>query len=87
MMGWYGGGMGWGGWLGMGLFSLLLVALIILLVVRLLPGTGWAGTDQGGAPRPESPEAILDRRFAQGEIDLETYQVQRAALAQARATK
>ena len=83
MMGWYGGGMGWAGWLGMGLFWLVLLAVIVLLVVRLLPGSG----PGAGAPRPDSPEEILDRRFAQGEIDLETYQKQRAALAQARGQK
>jgi len=86
MMGWYGGGMGWAGWLGMGLFWLGLIAVIVLLVVRLLPGAGPGGPGQGG-PRPDSPEEILDRRFAQGEIDVEAYQKQRAALAQARGPK
>ncbi len=87
MMGWYGGGMGWGGWFGMGLFWLLLLAVIVFLVVRLLPGAGQSGSGQGGGQRQESPEEILDRRFAQGEIDVETYQMQRAALVQARGTK
>ncbi|WP_030440564.1 hypothetical protein [Actinoplanes subtropicus] len=81
MMGWYGGGMGWAGWLGMSLFWLVLLAAIVLLVVWLLPGAGVTG--RGGRP-PESPEDMLDRRFARGEIDVETYQLQRAALAQAR---
>jgi len=89
MMGSYGGGMGWGSWLGMGLFWLLLLGVILFLVVRLLPGSGQGGAGQGGfdGRRLESPEEILDRRFAQGEIDVETYQVQRAALAQARGKK
>ena len=81
MMGWYGGGMGWGGWLAMGLFWLLLIVVIIVLVVRLLPSMrpdGRAHVDR------ELPEDILDRRFARGEIDQETYQQQREALAQAR---
>lgn len=79
MMG-YGWGTGWVGWLLMGLFWLVLLAMILFLVVRLLPGTG------GRASRPpeDTPEEILDKRFARGEIDLETYQAQRAALAQAR---
>lgn len=76
-----GWGMGWGGWLFMGLFWLVLLGLILFLVVRLLPGAGSAGT---GRPPEETPEDILDKRFARGEIDLDVYQAQRAALAQAR---
>jgi putative membrane protein len=83
MMGWYGGGMGWGGWLAMGLFWLLLLAVIVFAVVRLLPGAAQHGPGDDPANR-ESPEEILDRRFARGEIDLDTYQQQRAALAQHR---
>ncbi|MFI1991041.1 SHOCT domain-containing protein [Actinoplanes sp. NPDC020271] len=80
MMGWY-GGMGWGAWLGMGLFWLLLIVVIILLVVRLLPSMR---PDDRGNARRESPEDILDRRFARGEIDQETYLQQRQTLTQAR---
>ncbi|OJV76687.1 MAG: hypothetical protein BGO37_11720 [Cellulomonas sp. 73-92] len=79
MMGWYGMGTGWA-WLGMGLFWLVLLGVILYAVVRLLPSGGASRGDRG----PESPEDILDRRFARGEIDLETYQAQRAALRQAR---
>ncbi len=75
MMGWYGGGMGYGAWMFMGLFWLVLLGLIIWAVVRLLPN----GRD-GGRGEADSPEEILDRRFARGEIDLELYQVQRTAL-------
>lgn len=82
MMGWYGGGMGWSGWVFMGLFWVALLALIIWLVVKLLPGT--SSSTRQAPPQGESPLDILDRRFAQGEIDLETYQVQRAALIEAR---
>jgi putative membrane protein len=81
MMGWYGGGMGFGGWLLMGVFWLVLLGVILYLVVRLLPAGSGAGS---GRERPESPEEILDRRFARGEIDVETYQAQRAALVSAR---
>ncbi len=87
MMGWYGGGMGWGGWMFMGLFWLALLGVILYLVVRLLPAGGSGGRGTGiadGQGQLESPEDILDRRFARGEIDVEAYQVQRAALAQAR---
>lgn len=76
----YGWGVGWGEWLFMGVFWLVLLGVILYLVVRLLPPAG------GPARRHEedSPEEILDKRFARGEVDLETYQAQRAALAQAR---
>jgi putative membrane protein len=76
MMGWYGGGVGVLGMFAMGVFWLILLGLILWLVVRLLPGSG------SGTPRSagESPLEILDRRLARGEIDLETWQAQRAAL-------
>lgn len=80
-MGWYGGGMGLGAWMFMGTFWLVLLGVIIWLVVRLLPGR------PSGPPARESAEEILDKRFARGEIDLETYQTQRASLAQARSAK
>ena len=83
MMGWYGGGMGYGAWMFMGLFWLVLLAVVIWAVVRLLP----TRRDAGRSREVESPEEILDRRFARGELDLETYQVQRAALTAARGSR
>lgn len=77
MMG-YGWGMGWGGWVFMGLFWLLFLGVLLFLVIRLLPATGGFAR-----PREDTPEEILDKRFARGEIDLQTYQAQRAALTQA----
>jgi putative membrane protein len=79
MMGWYGPGMGWGAWFFMGLFWLALVVLIVWLVTRLLPSR-----HQPPVSGQDSPEEILDRRFARGEIDEETYRAQRTALAQTR---
>jgi putative membrane protein len=79
-MGW--GGMGVGGMIGMVVFWLVLIALIVWAVSRLLPGRH-VPTDRP-QPGQETAEEILDRRFARGEVDLETYQVQRAALASAR---
>jgi putative membrane protein len=76
MMGWYSGGMSLWAWVFMGTFWIALLALIVWLVVRLLPS---ANRSTGGGV--ESPEDILDRRFALGEIDEETYAAQRAALA------
>ncbi|NMM24026.1 MAG: hypothetical protein HHJ11_11090 [Phycicoccus sp.] len=81
MMGWYGGGgMGSFGWLGMGAFWLALILLVIWLVVRLLPGNGSGTTRDTG----ESALEILDRRLANGQIDVEPWQAQRAAILTAR---
>lgn len=84
MGGWYGGMMGgWGAMLGMGLLWIVLLAVIIWAVVRLLPDRR-TGTGAPDSTPHETPEQILDRRFARGEIDLETYRTQRDVLAQAR---
>jgi putative membrane protein len=76
MMGSYGNGMGSLGWLGMGVFWLLLLGLIAWLVMRLLPGS----TDQTSRPNGDSAADILDRRMARGEIDVSEWQTQRTAL-------
>ena len=80
MMGWYGNGMGLAPWLFMGTFWLALLALIVWLVVRLLPSRTRPAPDVN----PQSPEEIVDLRFARGEIDEQTYAAQRAALATTR---
>ena len=76
MMGWYGVGMGLSGWLFMGLFWAGLLVLVLWLVVRLLPSR-----ERPTAGGQDSPEEILDRRFARGQIDEQTYSAQRAVLA------
>jgi putative membrane protein len=76
MMGSYGNAMGSLGWLGMGVFWLLLLGLIVWLVMRLLPGT----TGRTSNPIGDSAAEILDRRMASGEIDVPAWQAQRAAL-------
>lgn len=91
MMDWYGGG---GSsfaplmWMMMGLFWIALIALIIFLVIRLLPGSGTTRAaslaPQPVSTAPESPEQILDRLFALGEIDEQTYRTRRTALAEMR---
>lgn len=79
--------MAWGAWIFIGLFWIVLIAAIIWLVVRLLP----SNSRDDAAPTPrrqssgqESALDILARRLAVGEIDLETYQAQRAALTEVR---
>lgn len=78
MMGSSGMGLGWYSW---GLFWLALLGLVIWAVVRLLPRRQQV---PGALAARETPEDILYRRFTRGEIDLETYQSQRAALARSR---
>ena len=76
MMGWYGNGMGSLGWLGMGVFWLILLGLIVWLVARLLPSSGDGRTRHTA----ESALEIIDRRLASGELDTQAWQAQRVAL-------
>ncbi len=70
-----------------GLFWVALIVLIVWLVTKVWPG---AGHTSGAAPRTttgvtgpmESPEQVLDRMFALGEIDEATYRGRRTALAE-----
>lgn len=82
MMG-YGFGMGVGGWIGMAVFWIALIALVVWLAVRALPGTRRDDADAGahpGAARSETPQDVLDRRLAAGEIDTATYESVRTSL-------
>lgn len=85
MMG-YGWGMGAGGWIAMTVFWVALIVLVVWLITRAFPdGQNRTGGRAGAGPH-ETPEQILDRRYAAGEIDLETYRTMRATLASARST-
>jgi putative membrane protein len=75
MMG-YGWGMGFAGWIFMVLFWIVVIGGVVWAVVTLLPGSR-AGT----RGQPETPEEILDRRFALGELDAEQYRRAREELA------
>jgi putative membrane protein len=75
MMGSYGNGLSSFGWLGMGVFWLLLLGLIVWLVLRLLPSSS-----RTSRPTGDSAAEILDRRMARGEIDVSEWQTHRAAL-------
>lgn len=70
MMWQYWGGYGWWMWIGMALFWIVVVGLIVAVVVWLA-NSGAGG--RFGPPRQESPEDILKRRYARGEIDDEEY--------------
>ena len=79
MMG-YGWGMGAGGWIAMAVFWIGLLVLIGWAGMRAFP----KGRDSDTGPRSETPDEILDRRFAAGELDTETYQSMRIALTSSR---
>ncbi|PIB03953.1 hypothetical protein B1C81_34865 [Streptomyces sp. HG99] len=76
------------GWAWMALLPLLWIVLIGLVVwaaVRLAqrPAGHHGGADRGKT-LVETPEDILDRRFATGEIDTDTYSEARKRLAEHR---
>ncbi|MGW1809730.1 SHOCT domain-containing protein [Streptomyces sp. NPDC002078] len=74
-----------GGWAWMALMPLLWIALIAVAVwagIRFAQHPTTRGEGTHGAPQPrETPEEILDRRFATGEIDADTYTEARQRLA------
>lgn len=58
-----------GGFLGMGLFWLVLAVVIFLLLNLLLRGSG-----RQSKPEQKSPLEILKERYARGEIDQAEYE-------------
>ena len=67
----------WWKWpmMGMGLFWILLIALVIAAVVwAVRSGSSSSRAGPPGEPRGESPEETLKRRYAQGEISREEYE-------------
>lgn len=84
MMG-YGWGMSMGGWIAMTVFWVALLVLIVWLVTRAFsPGGAERGTEQSWR---ESPDQVLDRRFAAGEIDEATYHRMRETLRSGRSPR
>lgn len=62
---------GWNGWWHMGFMWLFWVALIVIVVWLLVRGTS-GRPSTGGAQ--DSPEQILKRRYARGEVDKDEYE-------------
>ncbi|MBB3037143.1 SHOCT domain-containing protein [Hoyosella altamirensis] len=79
MYGWDGAG-----WLWMMLMPVLWIGLIVLIVWAVMRlAQGGPGPERGSSHR-ESPEEILDRRFALGEIDADEYGAARKRLSEHR---
>jgi putative membrane protein len=67
-------GMGGAGWLMMATAWVALVVIVVFAVTRIFPRhDGHDPTLGASSVAPERPLAILDRRLASGEIDVETY--------------
>lgn len=80
MMDGWGGAMGAGGWTLMIIFWVALIVLIGLAIVRLFPSSFDGGAARGDSA-DRSPERVLDERLARGQIDIETYERLREVLA------
>jgi putative membrane protein len=79
----YGYGAGW--WILMPLVWLTLLGVLVWVVVRLVQSSAGAAERPGPPDQPtlhrDTAMEILDRRFAAGEIDAETYRRDREQLA------
>lgn len=76
----------WGGWYGwfmgpiMMLVFIALAAVIVILLVRWLGGSGHGPAIQSHGPPGKSPLDILKERFAKGEIDKDEFEERRRVL-------
>ncbi|MFS4092553.1 SHOCT domain-containing protein [Streptomyces sp. AF1A] len=86
---WYDGGWGWGGWLAMTVFMVLLWALIITGVIALVRYLAGARHPQQLRSQPPSDEPrwgsrraedLLAERFARGEVDEDEFKRRLALL-------
>lgn len=88
MTNWYTDAMGGGNAsapLLMVLLGIALIAVTVVLVAKLLPGTGQQPAEARlRASMGETPARSLDRLFAIGAIDEQTYRARRTALIQMR---
>ena len=76
---WYGGSWGWGAWLGGSLMMVVFWGLVAWVVVTLVRRTGTGSRSFDTAGRVDAM-AILERRFAAGEIDEEEFRRRRDVL-------
>jgi putative membrane protein len=78
-MGWYGDGASDGMWVLTGIFWIVLVISLFWMMIRAMPWKGQAPASSMTVTG-NSPEEILDQRFARGELDEQAYREQRAVL-------
>ena len=78
MYGWD-NGMGAGGWVLMILAWVVLIGLIVWAIARIFPALSGGGARREDA-NAETPQQILDRRLARGEINTDEYARLRDAL-------
>jgi putative membrane protein len=82
--GWYGGGMGWAGWLVMASMMVVFWGVVIAAVVWLVHYSGHHHDERSSdANGSEQALRVLDERLARGDIDAEEY-TQRRDLLRAR---
>lgn len=70
MMGWYGGGVGWAGWITMTLVMVAFWSVVAFAVVAMFRGSGGGGQSSRSLGQ-RTPMDVLEERFARGEIDAE----------------
>jgi putative membrane protein len=78
MMGWYGDGPGWAGWIVMTLMMLVFWGLLIFGGIAIYRSVN--RDDRRSHESRADAEQLLDERFARGEIDAEDYQQRRELL-------
>ena len=76
----HGGDVGFGWWLVMTLGMVLFWGGVVALVVFLLRGDTRAPSSGAPSPGESTPQQVLDRRLADGSIDVEEYERRRRVL-------
>ena len=66
-------GHGWGMGGGMGFFAILVWGIIIVSAIFIAKGLVTPAHNYPSQPPNETPLSILEKRFAKGEIDAETF--------------
>lgn len=74
-------GPGWGWWMGFGWLWVIGICLVLMWAVRSLGGRSMGHADRGTADEG-TPLAILERRYARGELTDEQYEMMRSRLSQ-----